>query len=92
VTEVDPQDLADRYVAQWTEPDPDERRKAIERLWTEDGAHILQPPVEIRQTAADLGFDHTTLEARGHDAIENPGAAELRALRRDRGVHLPVAR
>jgi hypothetical protein len=70
VTEIDPQDLADRYVAQWTEPDPDERRKAIERLWAEDGAHILQPPVEIRQTAAALGFDHTTLEAHGHDAIE----------------------
>ena len=68
--EIDPQDLADRYVAQWTEPDATARRTAIERLWAEDCTHILQPPVEIREIAAGLGFDHTTLEARGHDAIE----------------------
>jgi hypothetical protein len=68
--EIDPQDLADRYIAQWTEPDAAERRAAIERLWAENGIHILQPPVEIRQIAAGLGFDHATLEAQGYDAIE----------------------
>jgi len=68
--EIDPQHLADRYIAQWTVPDAAERRAAIERLWAEDGTHILQPPAEIRETAAKLGFDHTTLEARGYDAIE----------------------
>jgi hypothetical protein len=68
--EISPQDLADRYIAQWTEPDAAERRAAIERLWAEDGTHILQPPVEIREIAAKLGFDHTTLEAQGYDAIE----------------------
>ncbi|MER5480106.1 hypothetical protein ABT026_24505 [Streptomyces sp. NPDC002734] len=68
--DIDPQDLADRYIAQWTLADAAERRAAVERLWAEDGAHILQPPVEIRERAAGLGFGHTTLEARGHDAVE----------------------
>ncbi len=68
--EIDPQDLANRYIALWTEPDSAERRVAIGRLWAEDGRHILQPPVEIREIAAGLGFDHTTLEAQGYDAIE----------------------
>ncbi|MEV5411056.1 hypothetical protein AB0K60_19720 [Thermopolyspora sp. NPDC052614] len=68
--DVNPSELADRYIAQWTEPDATARRAAIERLWAEDGTHILQPPVEIREIAAGLGFDHTTLEAQGYDAIE----------------------
>jgi hypothetical protein len=68
--EIEPQDLANRYIALWTEPDSAERRVAIGRLWAEDGRHILQPPVEIREIAAGLGFDHTTLEAQGYDAIE----------------------
>jgi hypothetical protein len=68
--QVDPQDLADRYVTQWTEADATRRRAAIERLFCDDGTHVLQPPSEIREIAAGLGFDHPTLEARGHDAIE----------------------
>ncbi|MFD1934951.1 MULTISPECIES: hypothetical protein [Nonomuraea] len=39
-------------------------------MWAEDGEHVLQPPQEIRQVAAALGFDSSTLEARGYDAIE----------------------
>lgn len=70
MTNIDPQDLAGRYIALWTEPDAELRRKAIEQLWAEDGAHILQPPVEIREVATGLGFDSTTLEACGYDALE----------------------
>jgi hypothetical protein len=70
MTNIDPQDLADRYIALWTEPDAGLRRKAIEQLWAEGGAHILQPPVEIREVATGLGFDSTTLEAYGYDALE----------------------
>ncbi|MFE2067692.1 hypothetical protein ACFXDH_35865 [Streptomyces sp. NPDC059467] len=69
--EIDAQQLADRYMAQWTTPDDTERRTAIELLWAEDGVHVLQPPAEIRQVAAELGFGHSTLEAQGYDAIEN---------------------
>ncbi|MFG2962766.1 hypothetical protein ACGFZS_05705 [Streptomyces sp. NPDC048288] len=68
--EIDPQHLADRYMAQWTVPDAAGRRAAIERLWAEDATHVLQPPAEIREIAAELGFGHTTLEAQGYDAIE----------------------
>ncbi|MEU9340901.1 hypothetical protein AB0D74_06765 [Streptomyces sp. NPDC048278] len=68
--EIDAQRLADRYLAQWIVPDAAERRAAIERLWAEDATHVLRPPAEIREIAAGLGFDHTTLEAQGYDAIE----------------------
>ncbi|MFE9816068.1 hypothetical protein [Streptomyces sp. NPDC005773] len=70
MTDIDPQDLADRYIAQWVVPEAGERRAAIEQLWAEDGTHFLQPPVEIREIAAGLGFDHSTLQAQGIDAFE----------------------
>jgi hypothetical protein len=68
---TDPAELADHYVALWNEPDPDQRRQLIEKLWAEDGAHILQPPQEIREIAARPGIGlNATLEARGHTALE----------------------
>jgi hypothetical protein len=70
MTNIDTQELARRYVAVWNQPDAELRRKAIRDLWTEDGAHILQPPQEIREAATRLGFTSTILEARGHDALE----------------------
>jgi hypothetical protein len=70
MTNVDPQDLADRYVAVWQEPDAERRRKSIHELWAEDGAHILQPPLEMISAAAGLGFTLGALEAHGHDALE----------------------
>ncbi len=68
--EMSARELVSRYVAVWTEPDAELRRKAIQELWAEDGAHILQPPQEIRQAAAGLGFPSATLQARGHDELE----------------------
>jgi len=70
MTNIDPRKLVDRYVAVWNEPDAELRRKAIHELWTEDGAHILQPPQEIRKAAIGLGFTSTTLEAHRHDELE----------------------
>jgi hypothetical protein len=70
MSDIASRDLAVRYIALWTEPDAESRRKAIQGLWVEGGAHILRPPVEIREIAAGLGFDSTTLEAHGYDAIE----------------------
>jgi len=70
MTDKDARELVRRYVAVWIEPDAELRRKAIHDLWAEDGAHILQPPQEIRRAAAGLGFPSVTLEARGHDGIE----------------------
>lgn len=70
MSNLDADELVQLYVAVWTEPDPAARRKAIEQLWAEDGAQVLQPPVEIRDAAAALGFVHPTLEARGYDELE----------------------
>ena len=63
--------LADRYVALWNEPDPERRRRMIAELWTEDGSQILQPPQEMREIAASAGLGMAaTLEARGHAELE----------------------
>ncbi|MGW6198284.1 hypothetical protein ACWF0M_19220 [Kribbella sp. NPDC055110] len=59
------EDLANRYVAIWNEPDADTRRRAVEQLWTEDGVHLLDPPEEMVERAAEIGVS-ATLEARGH--------------------------
>ena len=64
-------ELARTYVALWNEPDADRRRRMIARLWTEDGRHVLQPPQEMNEIAAQPGIAMTAiLEARGHEAIE----------------------
>ena len=62
--------LAEKYVALWNEPDADRRRRMIAELWAEDGRHILQPPQEIREIAAQPGIAMTAiLEARGYQEI-----------------------
>lgn len=66
-----PDTLAERYIALWNEPDAGLRRKAIEELWTADGAHLLEPPEEARAAADRLGIPGATFEAIGHDAIEH---------------------
>lgn len=70
MTDIQSRQLVARYVALWTEPDAESRRKAIQELWAEGGAHILQPPQEFREMAAGLGFDSTTLESHGYDELE----------------------
>jgi hypothetical protein len=62
--------LADRYVALWNEPDADRRQRMIAELWTEDGPQILQPQ-EMREIAASPGIGlAATLEARGRAELE----------------------
>jgi hypothetical protein len=63
--------IAHRYLSLWNEPDADRRRRTIAGLWTEDGRHLLQPPQEIRDLAAQPGIGMPAiLEARGHEEIE----------------------
>jgi hypothetical protein len=69
-------ELAKRYVALWSEPDPGRRRRTIAELWKEDGRHFLQPPQEIREIAARPGLATTAiLEARGYEEIEARAAS-----------------
>jgi len=67
----DPDALAERYVTMWSEPDPARRRDIIEELWAPGGAHLLQPPEEVRAEADRLGIVGAGFEAVGHDAIEH---------------------
>jgi hypothetical protein len=65
------EDLAQRYVALWNEPDPERRRRLIVELWTDGGSQILQPPQEVREIAARPGIGMAAvLEARGHAELE----------------------
>jgi hypothetical protein len=66
---IDPKELVDRYVALWSEPDAEQRGRAMAELWTQDGAQFLQPPQQVREAAAGLGVT-PTLEARGHDELK----------------------
>ncbi|WP_369231418.1 hypothetical protein AB5J56_07950 [Streptomyces sp. R21] len=66
---VDAQDLIERYIGVWNEPDPEIRRKTVHELWAEDGLHALRPPQEMHDTAVGLGFTSAVLEARGHEEL-----------------------
>ena len=63
-------ELVERYVAMWNQPDPEARRDALCALWAEDGVQVLQPPEEMQRAAAQIGFVNPVLEARGHDELE----------------------
>jgi hypothetical protein len=68
--------VAEKYIALWNEPDAGQRRRMIAELWTEDGRHILQPPQEIREIAAQPGIGLTAiLEAQGYEEIEARAAS-----------------
>ncbi|MFI7135715.1 hypothetical protein ACIBQ1_59425 [Nonomuraea sp. NPDC050153] len=67
---LDIKQCADRYVAQWNEPDPAARAALIREVWAFDGVQVLvDPPQEIREAAAGLAFPVPPLEVRGHDAL-----------------------
>jgi hypothetical protein len=69
-------DFVEKYIALWNEPDADRRRRMIAELWTEDGRHILQPPQEIIEIAAQPGVGlRAILEARGYAEIEARAAS-----------------
>jgi len=64
------QDLTERYVALWNEPDPDHRRAAIRELWTADGSQVLEPPQDMVAAANAIGFRAPRLESRGYEQLE----------------------
>ncbi|HEY6481368.1 MAG TPA: nuclear transport factor 2 family protein [Streptosporangiaceae bacterium] len=58
---IDPAQVADRYLAVWSEPDPQRRRAAIAALWAPDGIEFVEG-VQFR--------GHDELEARVAEAHE----------------------
>lgn len=67
----DLEELAERYVALWNEPDPETRGKVIRELWAPHGTHCLvDPPQEIREAAANLAFPAPPLGVHGYEALE----------------------
>src|SRR3954464_2471491 len=83
--------LADRYMALWSEPDAERRRRMIAELWTEDGSRVLQPPQEMREIAASPGIGLAANSRRGDPAGSRPGDDVLRAPGRFRKAPLPGA-
>ena len=62
-------DWVDRYVAVWSEPNAERRRRTVATLWTEDALHLLQPPQLVREAAAGLAVE-AAFQARGHEELE----------------------
>jgi hypothetical protein len=62
-------DLIDRYVSVWNEPDPENRRAKVREVFAEDAVHILQPPEESREQAEALAMN-ASFESRGHAELE----------------------
>jgi len=69
-TSISAQEFAERYVGVWNEASPEARRTLIRELWSEQGEHVLQPPIEMREMARRIGFAEPKLELRGHPALE----------------------
>lgn len=70
-TDIELKQLLDRYVAQWNEGDPERRTRLVRQVWAVDGMQVLvNPPQEIRETAAHYGIAHPLLEVRGRDAFD----------------------
>jgi hypothetical protein len=69
MSRMTPQEIAQRYTAVWLEPDPEARRRAIAEVWAEDAVVLLQPPLEMKATAEELGVA-PSLRVRGHAELE----------------------
>lgn len=64
-------DLTDRYVAVWNEPDRTTRRRLTRELWADDGTHVLEtPPQAVRDAARALGLPAPALVAHGYDELD----------------------
>jgi hypothetical protein len=78
---TNPNELADRYVAIFNEPDPERRHGAVQELWSAGAVQVLNPPEEVRDAAAAMAMSpifesrgHAELEARVASAVEQFGS------------------
>jgi hypothetical protein len=67
---MSPDELFDKYVALWNEQDGERRHERLIELWAPEARQVLKPPAEVTEVASGLGMT-ATLEARGHDQLEN---------------------
>ena len=69
-TDIELKQLVNRWIAQWNEPEPHERRRLIREVWAEDGYQVMvNPPQGIRDTATHFGVPFPAVEIRGYDAM-----------------------
>jgi hypothetical protein len=69
-TDIELKQLIGHWIAQWNEPEPDERRRLIHDVWAEDGFQVMvNPPAGIRDIAAHYAAPFPSIEIRGHDAL-----------------------
>ena len=61
-TELTADQIADRYLAVWSEPDPAARDAAVAALWAPDGVEFVDGGIQFR--------GHDGLDARVRDAYE----------------------
>jgi hypothetical protein len=66
---TDPNELADRYVAIFNESDPERRHAAVKDLWSAGAVQVLNPPQDVRESAAALAMS-PIFESRGHGELE----------------------
>lgn len=62
--------LTNDWIAQWNEPDDEERRRLVRQVWADNGYQVMvNPPEGIRNTAAHYGVPFPAVEIHGHDAL-----------------------
>ncbi len=66
---TNPNELADRYVAMFNDPDPERRRASVRELWSAGAVLVLNPPQEVREVADTLAM-RPIFESRGHAELE----------------------
>jgi hypothetical protein len=74
----DPKQLVDRYVAIWNEGDAERRRQGLAELWSEDAVHVLQPPEQVQEAAANLAVT-PTFQVRGHAELEGGSRGHMKS-------------
>ena len=72
ISELTTGQLADRYLAVWSEPDPAARRAAVAALWAPDGVEFIDGGIQFR--------GHDGLDTRVREAYEQFVATGAYAL------------
>jgi hypothetical protein len=75
-TELAAGQIADRYLAVWSEPDPAARRAAVAALWAPDGVEFVDGGIQFRGhdgLDARVREAHEQFVAGGEYALTSPG-------------------